>query len=285
MDCLSCSYYISRCKANICNILPDTWCIDPKKIEKAITKKTKAIIAVHLYGNLCDMDAIRKIAKKYNLYVIEDAAEAIGSVYKGKKAGSLGDFGTFSLHGSKTITTGEGGMFVTNNTELYKKVRNLNSHGRNPENPKQFWSETIGFKYRISNLQAAIGCAQIARIEQLIEKKKTIFFEYRKLLSHMNLIMNPVPNERNTEYGYWMPTIILDKKLNINREKLLKKFAENNIDGRVFFYPLSSLPMFKEKKENIVSYNIFDRGINLPSYHEITNQDIKKVVDIILNEK
>ena len=267
------------------DILPDTWCIDPKKIEKAITKKTKAIIAVHLYGNLCDMDAIRKIAKKYNLYVIEDAAEAIGSVYKGKKAGSLGDFGTFSLHGSKTITTGEGGMFVTNNTELYKKVRNLNSHGRNPENPKQFWSETIGFKYRISNLQAAIGCAQIARIEQLIEKKKTIFFEYRKLLSHMNLIMNPVPNERNTEYGYWMPTIILDKKLNINREKLLKKFAENNIDGRVFFYPLSSLPMFKEKKENIVSYNIFDRGINLPSYHEITNQDIKKVVDIILNEK
>lgn len=267
------------------DILPDTWCIDPTKIEKAITKKTKAIIAVHLYGNLCDMDAIRRIAKKYNLYVIEDAAEAIGSVYKGKKAGSLGDFGTFSLHGSKTITTGEGGMFVTNNTELYKKVRNLNSHGRNPENPKQFWSETIGFKYRISNLQAAIGCAQIARIEQLIEKKKTIFFEYRKLLSHMNLIMNPVPYERNTEYGYWMPTIILDKKLNINREKLLKKFAENNIDGRVFFYPLSSLPMFKEKKENIVSYNIFDRGINLPSYHEITNQDIKKVVDIISNEK
>lgn len=267
------------------DILPDTWCIDPSKIEGAITPKTKAIIAVHLYGNLCDMDEILRIAKKYNLYVIEDSAEAVGSVYKGNKAGSMGDFGVFSLHGSKTITTGEGGVFVTNNTELYEKVRNLNSHGRNPKNPKQFWAETIGFKYKISNLQAAMGCAQLARIEQLIKKKRSIFFEYHKLLSHMNLIMNPISKEKNTHYGYWMPTIVFDKELNINREKLIQKFKDNNIDGRVFFYPLSSLPMFKEKKENIISYNIFNRGINLPSYHEMTNQDIEKVTEIILNER
>ena len=267
------------------DILPDTWCIDPSKIEGAITPKTKAIIAVHLYGNLCDMEEILRIAKKYNLYVIEDSAEAIGSVYKGNKAGSMGDFGVFSLHGSKTITTGEGGVFVTNNTELYEKVSNLNSHGRNPKNPKQFWAETIGFKYKISNLQAAMGCAQLARIEQLIKKKRSIFFAYHKLLSHMNLIMNPVSKEKNTDYGYWMPTIVFDKELNINREKLIQKFKDNNIDGRVFFYPLSSLPMFKEKKENIISYNIFNRGINLPSYHEMTNQDIEKVTEIILNER
>jgi len=267
------------------DILPNTWCIDPSKIESAITKKTKAIIAVHLYGNLCEMDEIRRIASKYNLYVIEDAAEAIGSVYKGNKAGSMGDFGVFSLQGSKTITTGEGGIFVTDNTELYEKVSNLNSHGRNLKNPKQFWSETIGFKYKISNLQAAIGCAQIARIEKLIKKKRSIFFKYHKLLSHMNLTMNPVVNEKNTEYGYWMPTIIFDEKLNIDREKLLQKFEDNNIDGRVFFYPLSSLPMFKGKKENKVSYDIFNRGINLPSFHEITDQDIEKVAKMISNEK
>ena len=264
------------------DILPDTWCIDPSKIEAAITKKTKAIIDVHLYGNLCEMDAIMKIAKKHNLYVIEDAAEAIGSLYKGKKAGSIGDFGVFSFHGTKTITTGEGGMFVTNNADLYEKVNILNSHGRNPKNPKQFWAETIGFKYKISNIQAAIGCAQVERIDELIAKKKEIFFEYHRLLSQIEgLTMNPIPEESNTQYGYWMPTVIFDKKLNYHRKKLLEKFKENNIDGRVFFYPLSSLPMFEEKKENSMSYDIFERGINLPSYHDLHNYEIQSIANII----
>lgn len=264
------------------DILPDTWCIDPSKIEAAITKKTKAIIAVHLYGNLCEMDAIMRIAKKHNLYVIEDAAEAIGSIYKGKKAGGIGDFGVFSFHGTKTITTGEGGMFVTNNTDLYEKVNILNSHGRNPKNPKQFWAETIGFKYKISNIQAAIGCAQMERIDELIGKKSEIFFEYHRLLSQIEgLTMNPIPEESNTQYGYWMPTVIFDKKLNYHRKKLLEKFKENNIDGRVFFYPLSSLPMFEEKRENSISYDIFERGINLPSYHDLHNYEIQSIADII----
>ena len=264
------------------DILPDTWCIDPAKIEEAITPKTKAIIAVHLYGNLCNMDEIMKLAKKHNLYVIEDAAEAIGSIYKGKKAGSIGDFGVFSFHGTKTITTGEGGMFVTNNPELYEKASILNSHGRNSKNPKQFWAETIGFKYKISNIQAAIGCAQVERIDELINKKREIFFEYHKELSQIDgLNMNPIPEDKNIQYGYWMPTVIFDKKLNFDREKLLKIFKQNNIDGRVFFYPLSSLPMFEEKLENQVSYSIFERGINLPSYHDINLNSIKYVIDII----
>lgn len=264
------------------DILPDTWCIDPAKIEEAITPKTKTIIAVHLYGNLCDMDEIMKIAKKHNLYVIEDAAEAIGSIYKGKKAGSIGDFGVFSFHGTKTITTGEGGMFVTNNTELYEKINILNSHGRNPKNPKQFWAETMGFKYKISNIQAAIGCAQMERIDELIEKKREIFFEYHKILSQIDgLKMNPIPEDQSIQYGYWMPTVVFDKKLNLDRERLLQKFKENNIDGRVFFYPLSNLPMFEQKRENVVSYNIFERGVNLPSYHEITKEEITYIVEMI----
>ena len=268
------------------DILPDTWCIDPAKIEEAITPKTKAIIAVHLYGNLCEMDEIMKIAKKHNLYVIEDAAEAIGSVYKGKKAGSIGDFGVFSFHGTKTITTGEGGMFVTNSESLYEKVTILNSHGRNPKNPKQFWAETIGFKYKISNIQAAIGCAQVERIDKLINKKREIFFEYHKELSQIDgVTMNPIPEDKNIQYGYWMPTVIFNKKLNFDREKLLQKFKDNNIDGRVFFYPLSSLTMFEDKKENIVSYTIFERAINLPSYHEITREEIKYIVEIMNSSK
>ena len=156
------------------DVLEDTWCIDPSKIEAAITPKTKAIIAVHLYGNLCNMDEIMHIAKKYNLFVIEDAAEAIGSIYKGKRAGAIGDFGVFSFHGTKTITTGEGGMFVTNNKSLYEKVNILNSHGRNPKNQKKFWAETIGFKYKNSNIQAAIGCAQMGRIDGLHNKKRNV---------------------------------------------------------------------------------------------------------------
>jgi perosamine synthetase len=250
------------------------------KVDAAITPKTKAIIAVHLYGNLCNMDEIMNIAKKHNLYVIEDAAEAIGSIYKEKRAGIIGDFGVFSFHGTKTITTGEGGMFVTNNENLYEKANILNSHGRNPKNPKQFWAETIGFKYKISNIQAAIGCAQVERIDELINKKREIFFEYHRLLSQIDgVTMNPIPEDKNTQYGYWMPTAIFDKKLNFNREILLDKFKDNNIDGRVFFYPLSSLPMFEEKNQNVVSYDIFERGVNLPSYHEIDEDSISKIID------
>jgi len=264
------------------DILPDTWCIDPNKIEKAITSKTKAIIAVHLYGNLCEMDEIMEIGKRHNLYIIEDAAEAIGSIYRGKRAGSIGDFGTFSFHGTKTVTTGEGGMFVTNRAELYDKVLILNNHGRNPKNSRQFWCETIGYKYKISNIQAAIGCAQMERIDELISRKKEIYFEYYKRLKLISgLKMNP--EREGTVNGYWMPTVVFDRKLNLNREEFLLKFKEENIDGRVFFYPLSSLPMFEEKTSNKISYSIYWRGINLPSYHDMSKDEVVRVFKIIEN--
>ena len=169
------------------DIKEDTWCLDPKKVEDAITHRTKAIVAVHLYGNLCDMDALRDIANRHQLFLIEDSAEAIGSEYKGQKAGSLGIFGAFSFHGTKTLTTGEGGMFVTNDRDIYTKALTLSNHGRTQSNSKQFWPETFGYKFKMSNVQAAIGCAQLERIHELIDKKRYIFQFYKNKLKHLPL--------------------------------------------------------------------------------------------------
>jgi perosamine synthetase len=146
------------------DVLEDSWCLDPAAVEAAITPRTKAILAVHLYGNLCDMDALREIGLRHGIPVIEDAAEAIGSIWQGQRAGSMGVFGAFSFHGTKTITTGEGGIFVTNDDALYERALTLSNHGRARGETRQFWPATIGFKYKMSNLQAAIGCGQLERI-------------------------------------------------------------------------------------------------------------------------
>jgi len=257
------------------DILPDTWCLDPKLIEAAITPSTKAIIAVHLYGNLCEMNELLSIGERYGIPVIEDAAEAIGSVYYGKRAGSIGKFGTFSFHGSKTLTTGEGGMFVTNDSELYEHVLTLSNHGRTRRQTKQFWPDMVGFKYKMSNIQAAIGCAQLERIDDLIADKRRVFVTYQNKLSGLPVIMNP--EYSGTVNGYWMPNIVVDDGVPFDREKLLLDFQVENIDGRVFFWPLSMLPMFDNKPENKVSYRIYDRAINLPSCDEITTQNIERI--------
>ena len=264
------------------DVLPDTWCLDPAKVEEAITPKTKAIIAVHVYGNLCDMKRLREIADRHHLLLVEDAAEAVGSVYYGQKAGSLGDFSVFSFHGTKTITTGEGGMLVTNDEKLYNTVRTLNNHGRSQSATKQFWAEMIGYKYRMSNIQAAIGCAQMERIDELVTKKRVIFKEYERLFEGISGIsMNP--EYEGTTNGYWMPTLVFDRSLNFDREKLLGQFTENNIDGRVFFWPLSSLPMFERKESNVIAYDISERAINLPSYHDLTLEEQTRVANVIKN--
>jgi len=165
------------------DILPDTWCIDPAKVEEAITSKTKAIIAVHIYGNLCEMDKLLAIGKKYSIPIVEDAAEAIGSQWHGKHAGTLGTFGTFSFHGTKTLTTGEGGMFITNDLDLYEKVLTLSNHGRAKGQTKQFWPDDVGFKYKMSNIQAAIGYGQMERIDDLVRRKREIFQYYKNQLT------------------------------------------------------------------------------------------------------
>ncbi|MDP1774131.1 MAG: DegT/DnrJ/EryC1/StrS family aminotransferase [Methylobacter sp.] len=261
------------------DILPDSWCIDPELVEQAITPRTKAIVAVHLYGNLCAMDKLLAIGEKYGIPVIEDAAEAIGSVYHGKRAGSMGKFGAFSFHGTKTLTTGEGGMFVTNDPALYEYVLTLSNHGRSRGQTKQFWPDMIGFKYKMSNIQAAIGCAQIERIDGLIAGKRRIFSYYKKNLSDLPLKMNP--ELEGTKNGYWMPSIVVYEGYSFDREALLAEFKANDIDGRVFFSPLSMLPMFDAIPKNSVSYNLYNRAINLPTYHDLEESEMNKVIKIV----
>jgi perosamine synthetase len=263
------------------DVKPDTWCIDPLSVEKAITRRTKAIIVVHLYGNVAEMDEIMEIARRHDLKVLEDAAEGLGSEYKGKKAGSIGHAGVFSFHGTKTLSTGEGGMVVTHDQDLIEKIRILNDHGRDPKDGKTFWMRDYGYKYKMSNLQAAMGCAQTERISELIDKKRTIFEWYKKYLnSYADLTLNA--EQAYVKNSYWMPTLAYARRANVDRDDLLKFLKTQNIDARPFFYPLSSLPMFESIQSNRCAYDIYDRALNLPSHHNLTEQEVKYVSETIL---
>jgi perosamine synthetase len=262
------------------DILPDSWCLDPDRVEQAITPRTKAIVAVHIYGNLCEMDKLLALGEKYRIPVIEDAAEAIGSVYHGKRAGSMGKFGAFSFHGTKTITTGEGGIFVTNDAELYEHVLTLSNHGRARDQTRQFWPDMVGFKYKMSNIQAAIGCAQMERIEELTQRKREIFSYYRERLTELpGISINPEPAD--TVNGAWMPTVVFVPETGITREMLQAAFAAENIDARVFFYPLSSLPMFEKSRAAERAWDVPTRSINIPSYHDISKKEQDRVLNVI----
>jgi perosamine synthetase len=262
------------------DILPDSWCIDPDLAEAAITPRTKAILAVHLYGNLCDMDSLQAIGQKHGVPVLEDAAEAIGSVYHDKRAGSMGKFGSFSFHGTKTLTTGEGGMFVTNDADLYETVLTLSNHGRARGQTKQFWPDRVGFKYKISNIQAALGCAQMERIDKLINRKREIFEFYKSRLCALpGLTVNPEPD--GVVNGAWMPTVVFGRDVSVSAEKIRLEFSKEDIDARVFFHPLSSLPMFDDLQKNSVASDIADRAINLPSYHDMSTSDLERVTEVV----
>ncbi|KGF70548.1 glutamine--scyllo-inositol aminotransferase [Hoeflea sp. BAL378] len=248
------------------DILKDTWCLDPALVEAAITPRTKAIIAVHLYGSMGDMDRLLALGARHGIPVIEDAAEAIGSAWGNRRAGSMGAFGTFSFHGTKTMTTGEGGMFVTNDPALYARVATLANHGRDASEPRQFFPTVTGYKFKMANVSAAIGCAQVERISELIEGKRQIMARYRALLSgHDGIALNAEPE--GVTNGYWMPTAVFSPETGVTRERLAAAFAAANIDARVFFWPLSELPMFDARPDNVNAHDIAGRAINLPSYH------------------
>lgn len=262
------------------DILSDTWCLDPTKVEAAITPRTKAIVAVHLYGNLCDMDALLAIGQRHGIPVIEDAAEAIGSVYHGKRAGTMGAFASFSFHGSKTMTTGEGGMFVTRDADLYERVLTLSNHGRARGQTKQFWPDAVGYKYKMSNIQAAIGCAQMERIDELIGRKREILAAYRAALAPLDGVsMNP--EHPGTVNGAWMPTVVFDERTGVTREKLQAALTAENVDARVFFWPLSGMDMFVSVPGNVHAWSIPGRAINLPSYHDLTEKDVQRVLSAV----
>lgn len=261
------------------DVLPQTWCLDPARVEAAITSRTKAIVAVHLYGNLCDMTALLAIGERHGIPVIEDAAEAIGSVWQGHRAGSLGRFGTFSFHGTKTLTTGEGGMFVTNDTALHEKVSTLANHGRARGETRQFWPAMLGYKYKMANVQAAIGCAQLERIDELVAGKRRVFSTYAEALRDLPLRMNPEPP--GTVNGYWMPTIVAEPAARFDRRRLLDAFAEAQIDGRVFFWPLSALSVFEGQPKGPVAHGLYPRSVNLPSYHDLGPDDQARVIAVV----
>ncbi len=262
------------------DINAESWCIDPQKVRAAITTRTKAIIGVHLYGNLCDMQALQQVSQETGVPIIEDAAEGVGSVFAGRRAGSMGLFGTFSFHGTKTMTTGEGGMFVTNDSTLYDTVTTLSNHGRVCGQTRQFWFDMIGFKYKMSNVQAAIGLGQIERIDELIQRKKEILMFYRERLSHISSIqLNPEPLDG--ENGGWMPSVVADSALGVTREMFKDAFESENIDARVFFYPLSSFKMFDSCPQNRVAYDISTRAFNLPSFHDMTEEQMIRVSSVV----
>lgn len=265
---------------------PKTWCLSSQSFESCITSKTKAVIPVDLYGGMPDMDAILDIAQRQNIRVIEDAAEAMGSEYKGKRGGSLGDTGVFSFHGSKTMTTGEGGMLVTDREDVYQRVLFLGDHGRIPGD-KMFYNTEVAHKYKMSSMQAALGLAQLERIDELVERKREIFAWYEAELGNLEgITLNYEPPD--TKNTYWMVTAVLDEKLGIKKERLMELLGEQNIDCRPFFYPLSSIPAYNgwetaqvAVQNNLVSYQISPFGVNLPCGMNMTEDLVKYVCDIL----
>jgi perosamine synthetase len=270
------------------DILPESWCLDPEQVKAAITPNTKGIVAVHLYGNLCDMNALLAIGERYGIPVIEDAAEAVGSVYHGKRAGSIGRFGAFSFHGTKTITTGEGGMFVTNDPDLYEQMLTLSNHGRTRGQSKQFWPDMVGFKYKMSNIQAAIGCAQMQRINELVSRKREILQSYKEEFKNLGVIHQGFnPELDGCLIGAWMTTVVIDAPCENSTlsETLQSGLKSRGIDARPFFAPLSSTPPFRGLRNGRThckwAYSIPPVALNLPCSHEISKSDISYVANAI----
>lgn len=263
---------------------PNTWNIDPNKIEEKITRKTKAIMVVHIYGHPADMDPIIKIARRYDLYVIEDAAEAHGAEYKGKKVGGIGDVGCFSFYANKIITTGEGGMIVTNDDDIAEKVRRLRDQGYNVKLRKWLVHDIIGYNYRMTNLQAAIGLAQLERIEEFVKRHRENAYYYNQLLKRVRGITLP-PEAPWAKNVYWMYTILVNEEITgISRDELMRKMEEYKVDTRATFLPIHLQPPYKEmyKHERYpVAEMLGKRGINLPSGNTLTKEDIEYVVTVL----
>jgi perosamine synthetase len=256
-----------------------SWCIDPKEIEKSITSKTKAIIPVHLYGQVCDMDNIIDLAKKYNLKVIEDCAEAHGATFKGKKVGSFGDIGCFSFYGNKVITTGEGGMCVTSSAKINESLRLLRDHGMS--RTKRYFHEIVGYNYRMTNLQASIGVAQLERIDSIHKNRRVYENIYRSALANKNILFQN--NLQNRQRITWLVSVLLDE--NINRDLFILELKEKGIEARPFFYPLSDMNIYKKYsiKKNLISKKISRLGLNFPTYESLKSGiSIKKIMENIL---
>jgi perosamine synthetase len=269
------------------DIEAETWQLSAASIERCLSPRTKAIMTVDLYGGVPDMDAIAAITGPAGIPVVEDAAQAIGSTWRGTPAGGLGDIATFSFHGTKTLTTGEGGMLVTDRTDLFDRVAQLRDHGRTAADFKYFVTSELGYKYRMSSLQAAFGRAQLLRLDELLERKRQIFGWYAKRIGDIaGLTLNgEAPHSTNS---YWMVTMVVDAAMELTTHGMMTYLDERMIDSRPFFPPLSSLGAWQHAKSsngarerNPVAYDLSSRAINLPSALMLTEADVDRVCLVV----
>lgn len=259
---------------------PDTWNIDPYKIEEKINERTKGIIVVHLYGHPVNMGPVMEIAKKYNLFVIEDAAEAHGAKYKDKPVGSIGDVSTFSFFGNKIITTGEGGMITTDNDDIADKIRILKGQGMDPN--RRYWFPIVGYNYRMTNIEAAIGFAQLENVNWHLGRRREIANLYYKYLNDVSdYIEMPIEKEWAV-HSYWMFSILLKDKADISRDEFMNMLQIKGIETRPVFYPMHAMPPYYESDGKYpVADAISYKGINLPSHGLLEEDDIKYIADRI----
>jgi len=256
--------------------LSDTWQIDPEDVRKKITPKTKAILTVHLYGHPCEMDKLVSIAKEYNLFLIEDCAEAFGSLYKKQHVGTFGDISTFSFYGNKTITTGEGGMVITNDETLYE--RSLHFKGQGLAKYREYWHDIIGYNYRMTNICAAIGLAQLEQADRFIDKKREIARWYIEGLKDVPVVFHPEIGD--VRHSYWMCSILVhDSKL---REPLREYLKNESIETRPVFYPVHSMPMYAKRfQKHPVAEKLGWMGINLPSWTALEEERVMFICSLI----
>lgn len=256
---------------------PDDWLIDPADVEAKITPRTKAIMPVHLYGTICDMTAVRQVADRHGLKIIEDCAEALGSFQDGRHAGTLGDVGTFSFFGNKTVTTGEGGMVVTNDDALAARMRKVKGQGQSLS--RRYWHDEIGFNYRLTNICAAIGLAQMERIDTILARKRAIADLYRQLLDGSGLTFQT--RKAGLESSEWLVSALLPE--GTDRDAVMERMAVKGVDSRPVFYCAHHMPMFRSDEAFPVSENIAARGISLPSFPALSDDDVRKVAGALLS--
>jgi perosamine synthetase len=262
------------------DIDPNTLCVDPEKIEAAITKKTKAVMVVHCFGHPCDMTEIVKICKKYNLFLIEDAAPSLGSHINGKMTGTFGDVGCFSFQGSKIVTTNEGGAFVTHSKKKFDFAKLYSILGRT-DSKGPFWSDHIAFRYGMSNLNASLGSAQVQRIKDIVKIKRNIAKKYMQYFENNKYVrFIKEPDYGYSNYSY--PNIILKKSNKKKRNQLVHYLSTKNIQARQMFPLMSDMPMFKKRFKNSNSRFVSENAITLPSAPQMSTVDIKKVYQEIM---
>ena len=262
---------------------PGTWNIDPEAIEQKITSRTKAIIVVHVYGQPVDMDPVMEMARKHGLFVIEDAAEALGAQYKSKMIGSIGDIATFSFYGNKIITTGEGGMVVTDDAALATTMKQLRGQGVDPD--RRYWFPVVGYNYRMTNLAAAVGLAQLENVQWHVDRRLEVAKWYKEALSEVSGICL----QSETGFGkhaYWMFTILLENGSPSQRDELMDRMRKTGVETRPGFYPIHSLPPYVDSSE-AYSYPVATRialqTISLPTSAALTKSDVRFVCDALIS--